>query len=310
MLREIPPPLGLGGGNGSLRTRIGSTDQRAANGHGGPVTVSRKQKRTRTTGTRAVAAGPVPCSWCTSSNHSTSHWTREAARAVPADGGAGSPGVRVRAPRARGGADALEHAVRRAFPDLWEPIPDEMSWAALMCVVRVQRHWRARAAARAARQEAAGFGGQGGERPSASLGRRRPHYPVPSRRVSRAAAVARGASSRRSPARAERAARSRTAAGLGAEASAAAAGTKPEPAPWKRLTAVRFSRMSRPRRALSSFSFSSSASAQAAGEPHAGNLRAARQAASSKAFSGAPSYGGGSLRRGKVAPAPAETIEP
>lgn len=45
--------------------------------------------------------------------------------------------------------DALEHAVRRAFPDLWEPIPDEMSWAALMCVVRVQRHWRARVAKRA-----------------------------------------------------------------------------------------------------------------------------------------------------------------
>jgi hypothetical protein len=40
--------------------------------------------------------------------------------------------------------DGLEHAVRKQFPDLWEPIPNEMSWSALMCVVRVQRHWRAK----------------------------------------------------------------------------------------------------------------------------------------------------------------------
>ena len=127
--------------------------------------------------------------------------------------------------------DALEHAVRRAFPDLWEPIPDEMSWAALMCVVRVQRHWRARAArARRRRQEAAGFGGKGGERPSASLGRRRPDgVSVPARLPGRRESAGERHRGGR-PARGTRA-RSRTAAGLGAEASAAAAGTKPEPAP-------------------------------------------------------------------------------
>jgi hypothetical protein len=38
--------------------------------------------------------------------------------------------------------DRIEHGVRKAFPDIWEPIPDELSWSALMCVIRVQRHWR------------------------------------------------------------------------------------------------------------------------------------------------------------------------
>ena len=70
--------------------------------------------------------------------------------------------------------DALEHAVRRAFPDLWEPIPDEMSWAALMCVVRVQRHWRARAAARAAAAKKRRALAEKAARDRASLGRRRP----------------------------------------------------------------------------------------------------------------------------------------
>lgn len=50
--------------------------------------------------------------------------------------------------------DRIEYGVRKAFPDIWEPIPDELSWSALMCVVRVQRHWRMLKANRAARKAA------------------------------------------------------------------------------------------------------------------------------------------------------------
>lgn len=38
--------------------------------------------------------------------------------------------------------DRIEYGIRKAFPDIWVPIPDELSWSALMCVIRVQRHWR------------------------------------------------------------------------------------------------------------------------------------------------------------------------
>lgn len=50
--------------------------------------------------------------------------------------------------------DRIEYGVRKAFPDIWEPIPDELSWSALMCVIRVQRHWRMLKANRAAREAA------------------------------------------------------------------------------------------------------------------------------------------------------------
>ena len=46
--------------------------------------------------------------------------------------------------------DRIEYSIRKAFPDIWEPIPDELSWALLMVVIRVQRHWRALTASRAA----------------------------------------------------------------------------------------------------------------------------------------------------------------
>jgi hypothetical protein len=45
--------------------------------------------------------------------------------------------------------DRIEYSIRKAFPDIWEPIPDELSWSALMCVIRVQRHWRELSANRA-----------------------------------------------------------------------------------------------------------------------------------------------------------------
>ena len=47
--------------------------------------------------------------------------------------------------------DRIEYGIRKAFPDIWEPIPDELSWSALMCVIRVQRHWREVTAARCER---------------------------------------------------------------------------------------------------------------------------------------------------------------
>ena len=47
--------------------------------------------------------------------------------------------------------DKIEYGIRKAFPDIWEPIPDELSWSALMCVIRVQRHWREVTAARSQR---------------------------------------------------------------------------------------------------------------------------------------------------------------
>ena len=51
--------------------------------------------------------------------------------------------------------DRIEYSIRKAFPDIWEPIPDELSWSALMCVIRVQRHWRALSASRKAASAAA-----------------------------------------------------------------------------------------------------------------------------------------------------------
>lgn len=51
--------------------------------------------------------------------------------------------------------DRIEYSIRKAFPDIWEPIPDELSWAALMCVIRVQRHWRTLSANRKKRAEEA-----------------------------------------------------------------------------------------------------------------------------------------------------------
>ena len=47
--------------------------------------------------------------------------------------------------------DRIEYGIRKAFPDIWEPIPDELSWSARMCVIRVQRHWREVTAARCER---------------------------------------------------------------------------------------------------------------------------------------------------------------
>jgi hypothetical protein len=50
--------------------------------------------------------------------------------------------------------DRIERGVRRAFPDIFQgPIPDELSWSALMCVLRVQRHWRELKRNRALREE-------------------------------------------------------------------------------------------------------------------------------------------------------------
>ena len=96
-------------------------------------------------------------------------------RAVPADGvRAGSPGVRVRhAP----GRDARRAGARRAprvpGPLGAHPGRDELGRAHVRRA-RAEALARARRRARRRRQEAAGFGGKGGERPSASLGRRRP----------------------------------------------------------------------------------------------------------------------------------------
>ena len=151
MLREIPPPLGLGGGNGSLRTRIGSTIKRAANGHGG---TGHGLTKTKTHANDRPSGGG-------SGSMLVVHFIKSLN--VPLDARGRAPFRRTAFELVRRVCecdmppgemrDALEHAVRRAFPDLWEPIPDEMSWATLMCVVRVQRHWRARVAARAAAEK-------------------------------------------------------------------------------------------------------------------------------------------------------------
>ena len=130
LLREIPPPLGLGGGNGgaSVRINIGQKTKKDSEQHppsGGSMLVVHFIKSLNVP---LDARGRAP-------------FRRTAFELVRRVCECDMPPGDMR--------DALEHAVRRAFPDLWEPIPDEMSWAALMCVVRVQRHWRARVAKRA-----------------------------------------------------------------------------------------------------------------------------------------------------------------
>ena len=134
LLREIPPPLGLGGGNGSQTRVRGAIRIKSAAGKGGVA--------------KADEGG--------SGSMLVVHFIKSLN--VPLDARGRAPFRRTAFELVRRVCecdmppgdmrDALEHAVRRAFPDLWEPIPDEMSWAALMCVVRVQRHWRARAAKR------------------------------------------------------------------------------------------------------------------------------------------------------------------
>ena len=133
LLREIPPPLGLGGGNGgaSARINIGGASKKKE---------EQKERHSPSGGSMLVV-----------------HFIKSLN--VPLDARGRAPFRRTAFELVRRVCecdmppgdmrDALEHAVRRAFPDLWEPIPDEMSWAALMCVVRVQRHWRARVAKRA-----------------------------------------------------------------------------------------------------------------------------------------------------------------
>jgi hypothetical protein len=133
LLREIPPPLGLGGGNGgaSARINIGGASKKKE---------EQKEQHSPSGGSMLVV-----------------HFIKSLN--VPLDARGRAPFRRTAFELVRRVCecdmppgdmrDALEHAVRRAFPDLWEPIPDEMSWAALMCVVRVQRHWRARVAKRA-----------------------------------------------------------------------------------------------------------------------------------------------------------------
>ena len=260
MLREIPPPLGLGGGNGSLRTRIGSTiktkthaNDRPSGGGSGSMLVVHFIKSLNVP---LDARGRAP-------------FRRTAFELVRRVCECDMPPGEMR--------DALEHAVRRAFPDLWEPIPDEMSWAALMCVVRVQRHWRARAAARAAaakKQAKALAEKKKAARDRARLSVAGAPMESPSRRVSRAAASRLGSVI--------------AAVGRARNASALAYG-------------------GRSRHGSVSFASASSSSRRAS---HAETSARRDRSASSKALSGASLYGGGSLRRGKVAPAPAETIEP
>ena len=218
MLREIPPPLGLGGGNGSLRTRIGSTIKRAANGHGG---TGHGLTKTKTHANDRPSGGG-------SGSMLVVHFIKSLN--VPLDARGRAPFRRTAFELVRRVCecdmppgemrDALEHAVRRAFPDLWEPIPDEMSWATLMCVVRVQRRGaRAAARAAAAKRRALAEKAAGGR---ARLGRRRPDgvsvpARLPGRRESAGGVIAAVGRARNPGALA-------TAAGLGAEASAAAAG--------------------------------------------------------------------------------------
>ena len=309
MLREIPPPLGLGGGNGSLRTRIGSTIKRAANGHGG---TGHGLTKTKTHANDRPSGGG-------SGSMLVVHFIKSLN--VPLDARGRAPFRRTAFELVRRVCecdmppgemrDALEHAVRRAFPDLWEPIPDEMSWAALMCVVRVQRHWRARAAARAPPPPRSGGLWRKRRRETERVSR----SPAPRWRLRPGASpgpprVGWGASSRRSAARGTRA-RSRTAAGLGAEASAAAAGTKAGAGAETGLTdGCSFFTDEPPAARSLPFRFLSRRRPSSRRASHAETSARRGRSASSKELSGAPPYGGGSLRRGKVAPAPAETIEP
>ena len=311
MLREIPPPLGLGGGNGSLRTRIGSTIKRAANGHGG---TGHGLTKTKTHANDRPSGGG-------SGSMLVVHFIKSLN--VPLDARGRAPFRRTAFELVRRVCecdmppgemrDALEHAVRRAFPDLWEPIPDEMSWAALMCVVRVQRHWRARAAARAAAAKKRRALAEKAARDRARLSVAGAPMASPSRRVSRAAAsrlgsviaavgrarnasaLAYGGQSRRG-----------SVGGGGGNETGAGAGAETG------LTdGCSFFTDEPPRRALSSFTFSfASASSSSRRASHAETSARRGRSASSKELSGAPPYGGGSLRRGKVAPAPAETIKP
>ena len=149
MLREIPPPLGLGGGNGSLRTRIGSTIKRAANGHGGTghgLTKAKTHANDRPSGGGSGSMLVV-------------HFIKSLN--VPLDARGRAPFRRTAFELVRRVCecdmppgemrDKIEYGIRKAFPDIWEPIPDELSWSALMCVIRVQRHWREVTAARSQR---------------------------------------------------------------------------------------------------------------------------------------------------------------
>jgi len=311
MLREIPPPLGLGGGNGSLRTRIGSTIKRAANGHGG---TGHGLTKTKTHANDRPSGGG-------SGSMLVVHFIKSLN--VPLDARGRAPFRRTAFELVRRVCecdmppgemrDALEHAVRRAFPDLWEPIPDEMSWAALMCVVRVQRHWRARAAARAAAAKKRRALAEKAARDRARLSVAGAPMASPSRRVSRAAASRLGSviaavGRARNASALAYGGRSRRGSVGGGGGNETGAGAETGLTDGQSKT---FSTAEPPRRAVSSFSFSfASASSSSRRASHAETSARRGQSASSKALSGASLYGGGSLRRGKVAPAPAETIEP
>jgi hypothetical protein len=136
LLREIPPPLGLGGG--------------AVRGNG-PAVRGNDDASGRTihrNGSGAFAVHFIQSLNVPLNAEGRVSFRRTAFELVRRVCECDMPPGDMR--------DGLEHAVRKAFPDLWKPIPNEMSWSALMCVVRVQRHWRARASARtAARAERA-----------------------------------------------------------------------------------------------------------------------------------------------------------
>jgi hypothetical protein len=40
--------------------------------------------------------------------------------------------------------DRIEYSIRKKLPEIWEPVPDELSWSTLVCIIRVQRSWRQR----------------------------------------------------------------------------------------------------------------------------------------------------------------------
>lgn len=138
LLREIPPPLGLGNRNGAKgHKESGATH----GGHG-----HEKQTKDDDADEKPPRnAGMLVVHFITSLN-------------VPLDKNGRVPFKRTAFELVRRVCetdmppgdmrDGLQRAVRRQFPDLWDPIPPEMSWQALMCVVRVQRHWRARVAKR------------------------------------------------------------------------------------------------------------------------------------------------------------------